>query len=114
MYHWFLLLRSPRNTHPAGSLGAALKFFDHGTPLTASLNGSERHRLFWLGAIEFIPALSGGIGSSYVDSGLISGAVVLGGFTLCAAVCWLLRHKTPLTRIYSQANHTDNDNSRNA
>ena len=114
MYHWFLLLSSPRDATARHTSGAALKFFDHDSPLTASLNSSERRRLFWLGAIEFIPALSGGIGASYVESGPIRGSLVVAGLILCALVCWLLRHKTPLTRIYSSESHTNNDKSRNA
>jgi hypothetical protein len=114
MYHWFLLLRAPRDPTAAQTLGAALKFFDHGSPITASLNRSERWRLVWLGAIEFIPALSGGIGACYVESGPVRVSLVIAGLFLCAVVCWLLRHKAPLTRIYSSASHANNDNNRNA
>src|SRR5436190_14014247 len=114
MYHWFLLFSSPRDASGGPTSGAALKFFDHYSPLTASLNSSERWRLFWLGAIEFIPALSGGIGASYVESAAVRGSLVVAGLILCAVVCWLLRHKTPLTRIYSSGSRTNNDKSRNA
>ena len=100
MHHWFLLFSLPRGSSVEQRPGAALKFiesFDH----TGSLSNSERLRLIWLGAIEFIPVLSGGIGASYVESVPLQSGCVAAGVILCAILCWLLRDKTPLTRIYS-------------
>jgi hypothetical protein len=101
MDHWFLLLTSPSNETLENTPIARLNFVAPDDPFTASLNRSERGRMFWLGLIEFIPALSGGLGATYVDSGPVRAGLFVAGLLLCAVVCWFLRHRTPLTRIYS-------------
>ncbi|HZJ17909.1 MAG TPA: hypothetical protein VFD27_22845 [Chthoniobacteraceae bacterium] len=100
MYHWFLLLSLPRDATVEQRPVAALKFF-HSFDHTGSLSSSDRCRLFLLGAIEFIPVLSGGIGATYVESVPLQSGFVAGGIILCAILCWLLRDKTPLTRIHT-------------
>ena len=112
MYHWFLLLRLPRVASAEGHRGAALKFFDHGNELTASLSSAERHKLLWLGAVEFIPLVFGSIGASYVEPGAVRGSVIAAGFVLCGVICWLLRHQTPPTRIYSSEGDAKIDQTR--
>jgi len=101
MYHWFLLLSSPCDVTSKNTPDTRLGFVAHDDPFTASLDVSERGRLFWLGLIEFIPALSGGLGATYVESGPARAGLFVAGLLLCAVVCWLLRHRAPVTRIYS-------------
>jgi hypothetical protein len=111
MYHWFLLLTFPRGSTVEQRPRAALHFFesfDH----RGSFSSSQRLRLFWLGAIEFVPVLSGGLGASYVESVSLQGGIVGAGLILCAILCWLLRDKTPLTRIYSSESCNSKGNIR--
>jgi len=54
MYHWFLLLSSPCDVTSKNTPDTRLGFVAHDDPFTASLDVSERGRLFWLGLIEFI------------------------------------------------------------
>src|SRR5215208_6495662 len=98
MYHWFLLCPKPDGSSSSTVRSVALNFLNRGGSLTTSLNSSERRKLFWLGAIEFIPVLSGGIGAAYFDSGVVGGSLIVAGFVLCAITCWLLRDQTPKTR----------------
>ena len=112
MYHWFLLLSLPRHVTAERRAGEALKFFetfDDDRTLTGSLSNPERSRLAWLGAVEFAPVLSGGIGASYVESFALQGSFVGTGLILCVILCWLLREKTPLTRLYSSESRSTSE-----
>lgn len=55
--------------------------------------------MFWLGAVESVPLITGGIVAAYWDSALVAAACAGGAFLLTAIVCWCLRHQTPETRI---------------
>ena len=55
--------------------------------------------MFWLGAVEFVPLITGGIVAAYSDSALVAAACAGAAILLTAIVCWCLRHQTPETRI---------------
>jgi undecaprenyl pyrophosphate phosphatase UppP len=114
MYHWSLLLTSSHGDSPKKGSSAVLPFFDHDDPFTASLNHAERQRLLWFGAIEFLPVLLGCMAAYYVDSGLVQTGFIVAGLVICGLTCWLLRRKTPATRIHLSDGETDNEHSRNA
>ena len=55
--------------------------------------------MFWLGAAESVPLITGGIVAAYSGSALVAAACAAGAILLTAIVCWCLRHQTPETRI---------------
>ena len=55
--------------------------------------------MFWLGAVECIPLLAGGIIAAFSDTAIAVAACAGGAILLTAIICWCLRHQTPDTRI---------------
>jgi hypothetical protein len=99
MLHWYRLAQlshDERSCRPGDH--SHLIATDHASP-TASLSRQQRDKLFWLGVIEAIPLLAGGVFSVYTDSKLQAILAAIVAIILSALVCWLLRHQVPLTRI---------------
>src|SRR5918996_130017 len=99
MLHWYRLakhtLRS-RESADAARPGLVVRL---GGSHTSSLSREDRAKLWWLGFVEFVPLLAGGIFSIYAQSVIqvvVAAALAILGTSI---VCWFLRHQVPLTRI---------------
>ena len=66
---------------------------------TESLSPQQRQRFFWLGLIEAVPLIAGGVFSSCTDSNRQTLIAALVAMVLTALLCWRLRDQVPPTRI---------------
>jgi hypothetical protein len=55
--------------------------------------------MFWLGALECIPLLAGGIMAAFFDTAIAAAVCAAGAIFLTGTICWCLRRQTPETRI---------------
>jgi hypothetical protein len=87
---------------------------DHRASPIASLSPEERKKLFWLGLVESVPLLGGGVFSIYTDSKVLAIVAAFIAIALTGVVCWCLRHQTPLTRVEMTQKKSDDHISREA
>jgi hypothetical protein len=99
MLHWYRLAQLRREGRSHTSDEHSHLIATHGGSSTASLSPQQRQKLFWLGLIEAAPLFAGGAFSSVTDSKLHAVIAALVAMVLTVLVCWLLRHRVPLTRI---------------
>lgn len=99
MRHWFLLARSTLATERRHRLSDSALIAGHGRTPYESLSPAQRAKMFWLGVVEFIPLLAGGIIAAFFDTAATAVACAGGAILLTAIICWCLRHQTLDTRI---------------
>src|SRR4051812_35172208 len=99
MRHWYLLAKSALaiERSPGRCDAAIIAGYDRGP--CESLSPAQRTKMFWLGAVESIPLVAGGIIAAFSDTSTAGAGCAGGAILLTAIVCWCLRHHTPDTRI---------------
>ena len=115
MRHWFLLTQSTLATERRRRPSDAAIIAGHGRTPCESLSPAQRTKMFWLGAVESVPLLAGGIIAAFSDTAVAATACAGGAILLTAIICWCLRHQTPDTRIeFIPPRHSPGDAKREA
>jgi hypothetical protein len=107
MRHWYLLIESrskPDQRHCASD--AAIVAGRERDPCDG-LSPAQRTKMFWLGLVEAIPFVTGGIFAAFSDTVASAAGWAAAALATTAFVCWCLRHQTPDTRIEFSSSAAD-------